>query len=104
MQFSCYKYAIFFPGHVAKLRLEWPDDNDIQAWVRSHARLIGTSMKSWTSLQVDTYAGRDRKRYLTNNNVEHVVRACVAMQFSCYKYAIFFPGHTVLCGIPVSFS
>jgi hypothetical protein len=39
---------------VAKLREEWPDDNVIQAWVRSHARLIGTAMKNWTEMQVDT--------------------------------------------------
>jgi hypothetical protein len=39
---------------VAKLRVKWPDDNDIRAWVRNHAKLIGTEMKSWTYIRADT--------------------------------------------------
>jgi hypothetical protein len=32
---------------VAKIRTKWPNNEDVQTWVRKLANLIGVEMKAW---------------------------------------------------------
>jgi hypothetical protein len=65
---------------VAKLREEWPDDNDIQTLVRSLAKLIGLEIKSWADMQVETPVAAEKVTTASSSStaVSNTASAAVA--------------------------